>query len=125
MAAAPSPDGRREAPQSFAQQRLWFLAQLAPGSPLYSTQATIPIRGALDLSALERALAELVRRHESLRTTFGARDGEPIQIVAPPMPVRLSVVDLRSLPAGRRQAELQRVQTGGDAPSRSTWPAGR
>jgi hypothetical protein len=49
VAAAPTADGRREAPQSFAQQRLWFLAQLAPGSPLYNTLGTIALRGALDL----------------------------------------------------------------------------
>jgi hypothetical protein len=110
VAAAPTPDGRREAPQSFAQQRLWFLAQLAPGSPLYNTLALVPLPGALDLDALERTLAELVRRHEALRTTFGVREGEPIQRVAPPRPVRLSVVDLRHLAAGRRQAALQQVR---------------
>ena len=110
VAAALSPDGRREAPQSFAQQRLWFLAKLAPDSPLYSTQAILPIRGAPDLSALERALAELGRRHELLRTTFGDRDGEPIQLVASPEPVRLSVVDWRSLPASRHTAELQQLR---------------
>jgi amino acid adenylation domain-containing protein/non-ribosomal peptide synthase protein (TIGR01720 family) len=108
---APSDSGStKTAPQSFAQQRLWFLGQLAPGASLYNTMAVLPLRGVLDLGALERALGELVRRHESLRTTFGARDGEPIQIVAPPAPVRVSVVDLRGLSRHRRQAELQRLR---------------
>ena len=110
VAAAPSPDGRREAPQSFAQQRLWFLAQLAPDSPLYSIPAVVALPGAFDLDALERTVTELVRRHESLRTTFAVRDGEPIQLVAAPTAVRLSVVDLRDLPAGRHQGELQRLK---------------
>jgi amino acid adenylation domain-containing protein/non-ribosomal peptide synthase protein (TIGR01720 family) len=110
LRAVPTNDGRRRVPQSFAQQRLWFLAQLAPGTPLYNTMATVPLAGALDLDALQRALSELVRRHESLRTSFGDADGDPIQIVAPPAPVRVSMVDLRSLPAARRQAELQRLR---------------
>ena len=110
LASPPSADGRPEAPQSFAQQRLWFLCQLAPDNPLYSTQTTIPLRGELDRDALERTLTELVRRHESLRTTFGDHDGEPVQWVDPLTPVRLFVIDLRHLPAGRRQAELQQLR---------------
>jgi amino acid adenylation domain-containing protein/non-ribosomal peptide synthase protein (TIGR01720 family) len=103
-------DGRREAPQSFAQQRLWFLSQLAPGSSLYNTMTIVPLHGVLDLDALERSLTELMRRHESLRTTFGTREGDPIQLVAPPSPARLSVVDLRGLPTRQRQAELEQLR---------------
>ncbi|MDQ5909966.1 MAG: hypothetical protein QG599_2061 [Pseudomonadota bacterium] len=100
----------RRVPQSFAQQRLWFLAQLAPGSSLYNMITTVHLQGTLDLEALKRALNELVRRHETLRTTFIAWDGEPVQIVAPPAPVYLSVIDLSNVLASRRQAELQQIR---------------
>jgi hypothetical protein len=57
-------------PTSFAQQRLWFLDQLAPGSPLYNIRERLVFDGPLDVSALELALNALVARHEALRTTF-------------------------------------------------------
>lgn len=102
--------GERQAPQSFAQQRLWFLAQLAPGSALYNTLTTVPLRGRLHHAALQRALDALVQRHETLRTTFSAWEGEPMQIVAPPAPVHYSMVDLSSASVRERQAGLQRIR---------------
>ena len=112
VAFPPSPDGRREAPQSFAQQRLWFLMQLAPGSALYNTQGVIPFQGIFDHVALDRALTELLRRHEGLRTTFTTRDGEPIQCVAAAAPVHVDPTDLRTLPPGERHAEVRRIRQG-------------
>jgi len=100
----------REAPQSFAQQRLWFLCQLAPGTALYNLPGAIPLNGACDVRALARALAELVRRHESLRTTFETRNGEPVQRVAPPTPVELPITDLKAWPRARRQQEVMRLR---------------
>src|SRR5439155_15533509 len=67
---------------SFAQQRLWFLAQLEPNSPLYTIPALIRLDGPLDVPALQRSLNEIVRRHEVLRTTFASVDGEPMQVIA-------------------------------------------
>jgi len=87
-------------PLSSAQQRLWFLDQLNPGHAFYNVpQAVRRLRGALDVPALERALDEIVRRHEALRTTFEVVDGAPAQVIHPHEPFSLAVVDLGSRPA--------------------------
>ncbi|HEV3048980.1 MAG TPA: condensation domain-containing protein, partial [Longimicrobium sp.] len=83
------------APLSFAQQRLWFLDRLAPGNPFYNVSSVLPLAFPVTPSVLERALNEVVRRHEALRTTFAAVDGQPVQVVAPELTVSLAVVDLR------------------------------
>ncbi len=100
----------RCAPQSFSQQRLWFLCQLNPGTSLYNLTTSIPLRGVLDRTALEQALAELVRRHESLRTTFDVRDGEPVQLIAPPAPLALETINLCNLPPPAQRIELRRLR---------------
>src|SRR5262245_1736771 len=66
-----------DAPASFAQQRLWLAEQLVPGSPAYNVAAVVRLDGVLDLDVLDRAVFEIVRRHEVLRTSFITRDGEP------------------------------------------------
>ncbi len=96
-------------PLSFAQQRLWFLDQLAPDSALYNVPTALRLKGALDTGALQGALDELVRRHEALRTTFPARGGEPVQRIQPPSPAHLHAVDLRDLPEEGRSAEALRL----------------
>jgi hypothetical protein len=68
----------RRYPVSFAQQRLWFLDQLEPGSDFYNIPTNIRLSGPLNVEALKRTLSEIVRRHESLRTTFLAVDGQPM-----------------------------------------------
>lgn len=93
-------------PTSFAQQRLWFLDQLDRKSALYNVPMATRIEGELDVPALERSIDAIVRRHEILRTTFRAVDGEPMQVIAPPQPVRLPVVDLRML-ATREERERE------------------
>ncbi|HYH79663.1 MAG TPA: amino acid adenylation domain-containing protein, partial [Longimicrobium sp.] len=99
-----------ELPLSFAQQRLWFLDRLEPGSAVYNIPAVLRLRGALDAGALARALTGVARRHEVLRTTFAATaDGRPVQVVHPPAPVQLPVVDLSALDAGPREAEARRL----------------
>src|SRR6185503_9089378 len=67
---------------SFAQGRLWFMDQLEPDSPFYNIAASYAISAPLDIDLLTRALNEIVRRHESLRTTFSLLDGQPAQIIA-------------------------------------------
>ncbi|HDQ71832.1 MAG TPA: amino acid adenylation domain-containing protein, partial [Chloroflexi bacterium] len=95
-------------PLSFAQQRMWFLNQLEPDSPFYNVPSALRLVGALDVSALEKALSEIVRRHEALRTTFAAVDGEPYQVIHPAQSVTLDVTDLTTYPAEEREAEAQR-----------------
>jgi len=111
-------------PLSFAQQRLWFIDRLEPGSALYNIPLAYRVEGALAVAALGQALAEIVRRHEALRTTFvpgDATGGEPIQQIAPAAPAapadasilsdpgRLCQVDLEALPEWLRSVELRRL----------------
>jgi amino acid adenylation domain-containing protein len=98
----------RPLPLSFPQESVWFFQHLKPDMRSYNFQATVRIRGPLDAPALERALAEIVRRHEIFRTTFPAVDGAPAQVVHEPWAVHLPLIDLRDVPAGERAAELER-----------------
>lgn len=100
------------APLTFAQRRLWFLEQLAPGSPLYNNPSAIDGTGPLDASALERALGFVVRRHEALRTRLVPEGDEAVQVVvaygeAPGGLVPLEVEDLRSLLPAEREARTR------------------
>src|SRR5918992_1328169 len=71
-------------PLSFAQQRLWFLHQMDPSSAAYNMPVAFRLSGPLDVAALGRALGEIVRRHEILRTTFDVLDEQPVQLIAAP-----------------------------------------
>src|SRR4051794_26294312 len=86
-------------PTSFAQQRLWFLNQLHPGDPTYNIPTAVRLKGRLNVEALEYAFNEVVRRHEALRTTFDAVDGEPVQVINQSLELRLERMDLRALPS--------------------------
>src|SRR5829696_4705940 len=66
---------------SFAQQRLWFLDQLEPESPLYNIQVAVNLSGPLNVPVLQQSMGEILRRHEVLRTTFAVIDGRPVQVV--------------------------------------------
>ncbi len=99
-------------PASHAQQSLWFLEQLAPGEPTFHITLSSRVRGPLDLEILERAFAEILRRHEVLRTTFRTDDGRPVQVIAEAMDVPLTTVDLRDLAPGAREAEARRLARG-------------
>lgn len=85
-----------EAVASFAQQRLWFLDQLEPGSPVYNISVAWRLRGPLDTAALQQALDVLVARHETLRTTFDQTDNVPVQVVADASQMTLETATLRS-----------------------------
>ncbi|MEV6835685.1 non-ribosomal peptide synthase/polyketide synthase [Streptomyces sp. NPDC051133] len=97
------------APMSYAQQRLWFLQEFAPGGAEYVTALALRLRGTLRTDALGAALTALVARHESLRTTFDSVDGHGIQTVHPPHAVPLSLRDLSPLPGDEREPVLRRV----------------
>ena len=86
-------------PLSFAQRRLWVLEELWPGTPLYNVPLALELHGPLSETALRRAMAEIVRRHEALRTGFALAGDEPAQLVRPAGRFELAVIDLRSLPA--------------------------
>ena len=94
-------------PLSLAQQRLWFLEQLESGHPVYTIPAAIRCTGPLSMAALEQSLNEIVKRHEALRTTFAVADGQPVQVIAPELTLRLSVVDCRGFPADEAEAEIK------------------
>jgi amino acid adenylation domain-containing protein len=112
LSLVPLPRDGAALPLSFAQQRLWFLDRLQPGTPTYNIPSFFRLLGHLDPGLLERVLGELVRRHESLRTTFEELHGEPRQRVHPPAPPRVPRVDLSGLPElpeTLRAAEVRRL----------------
>jgi amino acid adenylation domain-containing protein len=94
-------------PLSYVQQRLWFLDQLQPGNPFYNLPGAVRLRGPLEEGCLGRALSEVVRRHETLRTTFPALGGKPVQRVGPAAPFPLPVVDLSGLLEAPRRLATQ------------------
>ncbi|HEX4966814.1 MAG TPA: amino acid adenylation domain-containing protein [Thermoanaerobaculia bacterium] len=101
------PGGRY--PLSFSQLREWLLEQLDPGTPAYNMSGGARALGPLDLDALRRSVGEIVRRHESLRTSFHATQGEPVQAVSPEATVEVPLLDLSALPPERREAEASRL----------------
>ncbi len=103
-------DGRDgELPLSFAQERMWFMDRLEPGSPIYNVPEVLRLGGPLRVDLLERCLRTMFERHESLRTRFGfGESGRPIQIIEPELPVRVPLIDLSGLPAAARVPAAER-----------------
>jgi len=97
-------DRGKDAPMTYSQQRLWFVDQLNPGIGSYTLPSTMRLHGELDLDAVKGAYRDLVERHELLRTTFAAVDGEPRQIIQPtPDEIPVEYVDLRHVPQAERE----------------------
>lgn len=93
-------------PLSFAQRRLWFIEHLEPA--VYHMPAAIRITGPLDHRVLSRSLNEIVRRHESLRTTFHLVDREPVQRIVESLEIEIPVIELSPAASQAREAELKR-----------------
>jgi amino acid adenylation domain-containing protein len=110
---APESIGRRplqeRPPLSFAQQRLWFLDQLDPGNSFYNVPRALRFKGPINRPALEQSLTEITRRHEALRTTFPSDNGEPVQVIGTPGPVRIPLVDLCHLADDERENAARQI----------------
>ncbi|HEY9641774.1 MAG TPA: amino acid adenylation domain-containing protein, partial [Coleofasciculaceae cyanobacterium] len=96
-------------PASFAQQRLWFLHQLAPENPFYNVTAAIHLTGKLQIAQLEQTFNAIVQRHEALRTTFTRIDGELMQVISPHLHMPLPVITLHVAPDQRDEVARQQA----------------
>jgi len=94
---------------SFAQQRLWFLDQLEPGSPFYNIPTAVRLSGKLDFAAIESAFNEILRRHEILRTTFQASDGRPSQVILPSQTIEVPVIDMVTIPGSEQETRVRQL----------------
>ena len=92
------------APQlSFSQERLWFLDQLMPGSPVFNVPIAVRLPTPIDLRALKQGIAEIIRRHEVFRTTFSTIDGRPAPVISSHLNLKLDVIDLTSRAKSERE----------------------
>ncbi len=96
-------------PVSFAQQRLWLFDQLEPGSYAYNIPLAIRFSGPLEIGVLEQSFNEIIRRQESLRTTFTVVDGQPMQVITTALRLPLPVINLRGVPVTEREIEVQKI----------------
>ena len=101
--------GAGPAPLSFAQQRVWFLWRLDPAAAAYNMAGALRLRGRLEAGALRRAVREVVRRHEALRTRYEVAGGRVVQVVGEAVEVLAEVEELRAVGESEREAELERV----------------
>ncbi|MDC0706903.1 amino acid adenylation domain-containing protein [Stigmatella sp. ncwal1] len=105
----PVRDASQPAPLSFAQQRLWFLEQLQPGNALYNLLMVIRMDGRLDAAVLEKSFNAIIARHEALRTVFVEREGQPSQVISPPLALQVPVEELGAVPGPEREKEIRRL----------------
>jgi amino acid adenylation domain-containing protein len=99
----------RELPLSFAQERLWFLDRLEPGSPAYNMSGALLLRGRLEIAALAAAFRGVVERHETLRSRFLAVEGRPAVAIRPVLRLAVPIVDLAALPAEALASAARRL----------------
>jgi len=96
-------------PVSFAQERVYFIQQLAPENSAYQFQAKIRFRGQLDVTVLHQCLDQIVQRHEIFRTTYPAVNGRLFQVINPHQPISFKVIDLQAFPESEQEAEAQKL----------------
>jgi len=105
-----SPADHERLPLSWPQKRLWFLDRLQPGSAFYNVVVVCELHGDLNVPALERSLAEIIRRHGALRTRIVVEDGEPVQKVEESIEFRLQLFDLTNQePTEDRRKQMQKI----------------
>ena len=102
---------RHAPPLSFAQERLWLLVQLEPGSPAYNRPLALRLTGLLDEAALRQALQTILDRHEVLRARFKTRDGRPEQVISPRLALDLGVIELTEPTSTERESRARRLAT--------------
>ena len=102
-------ENRNNAPLSFAQQRLWFLAQLEPNSPFYNISKAVRLSGDLNVQILQQALDAIVCHHEILHTNYISENGDPIQVIAAPRAVELPIIDLQQYGQVERETQVQKL----------------
>jgi amino acid adenylation domain-containing protein len=98
-------------PLAPCQQQIWLHAQLDPLAPIYNETMTLHFRGELDRPALERAMEEMIQRHEIWRTTFAYVDGQVIQVIHDRLPIQIPFHDLTGVPEAGREQEATRLAT--------------
>jgi amino acid adenylation domain-containing protein len=96
-------------PLSFAQQRIWFHQRLVPDSTAYHLSMGLTLKGPLAREVLQQSLDEIIRRHQTLRTTFHLVEGEPVQIVAPPEAGKLSFSDVSHYPPEEQEVYARKL----------------
>src|SRR5579859_2952049 len=106
---AKQPRKARAYPLSYAQQRLWFVGELEPDTAAYNIPCALRLEGVLDRPALQRSLNEIVRRHDSLRTSVVVHEGKPVQKIAAERELAIEERDLREIPPGERYDEAKRL----------------
>ena len=92
--AIPRYEEQKAVQLSFAQQRLWILDRLEPGSSSYNIPVAFLLSGLCNVPALTESINEIVRRHEAVRTTFVEIDGETVQQITYPLDIELELVEL-------------------------------
>jgi amino acid adenylation domain-containing protein len=100
-----------ELPLSLTQQRFWFLDQMEGANPAYNIVRVLNLQGLLNFTGLEGAIATIINRHETLRTSFGIADGKPIQVITDKLAFTLPIIDLQELAEDHKTAEAQRLIT--------------
>ena len=103
----PKRPDRDGAPLSFAQRQMWVIDRMTPGNPAYNVPVGYRIKGALNVTALEHSVNEIIKRHEVLRTTFAVKDGDPLQLIHPALTIKITVTELDHLPGEEREDRLQ------------------
>jgi amino acid adenylation domain-containing protein len=102
---------RSQIPLSLAQQRLWFLYQMDSQSSAYNIPLALQLKGVVDVTLLQQSIAEIVRRHETLRTNFRVVGDTPYQVIAPAVTIPLPIINLQTFSEAEREQEYQRLAT--------------